>query len=135
LADLAGPNAVAGHECLSAAERKVHRASAPRGIMHTTKNSTKFTEPHWAGFEHRMIAPRAPCHSRNEGPSRQHSNERDVPEVAAAQMFPCSDLFMNGERVVIKSHVSIWGAMISEARSHRAVIYASKKEMPCPMKI
>jgi hypothetical protein len=26
---------------------------------------------------------------------------------------------MNGERVVIKSHVSIWGTMISEARSYR----------------
>jgi len=58
-----------------------------------------------------------------------------VPEVAAAQMFLCSDLFMNGERVVIKSHVSIWGMMISKARSHRAVIYAGEEEMPCPMKI
>jgi len=57
-----------------------------------------------------------------------------VPEVAAAQMFLCSDLFMNGERVVIKSHVSILSKMISEARSHRAVIYASEKEMPCRMK-
>jgi hypothetical protein len=42
---------------------------------------------------------------------------------------------VNGERVVIKSHVSIWGKMFSEARSHRTVIYASEKEMPCPMKI
>ena len=58
-----------------------------------------------------------------------------MPEVAAAQDVSCSDLFMYGERVVIKSHVSIWGMMISEARSHRAVIYASEKEMPCRMKI
>jgi hypothetical protein len=48
---------------------------------------------------------------------------------------PAIDLFVNGERVVIKSHVSIWGTMISEARSHRAVICASEKEMPCPMTI
>jgi hypothetical protein len=48
---------------------------------------------------------------------------------------PAIDLFVNGERVVIKSHVSIWGKMFSEARSHRTVIYASEKEMPCPMKI
>jgi hypothetical protein len=27
------------------------------------------------------------------------------------------------------------GTMISEACSHRAVIYVSEKEMPCPMKI
>ena len=46
-----------------------------------------------------------------------------------------SDLFMYGERVVIKSHASIWGTMISETRSHRALSYASEKEAPCPMKI
>ena len=34
---------------------------------------------------------------------------------------------MNGERVVIKSHVSIWATMISETRSHRVVSYASEK--------
>ena len=58
-----------------------------------------------------------------------------MPEVAAAQDVSCSDLFMYGERVVIKSHVSISGTMIGETRSHRVVIYASEKEVPCPMKI
>ena len=58
-----------------------------------------------------------------------------MPEVAAAQDVSCFDLFIYGERVVIKSHASIWGTMIGETRSHQAVIYASEKEVPCPMKI
>jgi hypothetical protein len=62
-------------------------------------------------------------------------NEGDVPEVAAAQDVSCSDFLMYGERVVIKSHVSIWGTMIGETRSHQVVVYASEKEVPCPMKI